>query len=389
MIFQHFDRDEFLRDYWQKQPLLIRNPGQRFKDLVTAEELAGLACEESVESRLVSTQADGNLKLAHGPFAENEFKGLGERDWTLLVQAVDQYVGAVDGIKSWFDFIPRWRIDDVMVSYACPGGGVGAHFDQYDVFLIQGSGSRNWKIGAHCNASSPLRANTDLRILANFEAESEYILEPGDMLYLPPRIAHHGVSIDHSLCYSVGFRSPSLAEIIQGYTDDLCDTVSEDLRFVDPAPTVPSYPDEVSQPALLAGFSMLENTLGNQDLFNRWFASYVTNPKYPEHIEPTSPAINAAGIANLINKQGQLTEFNRNPSSRFAYYMDGNAVGFFVDGHPVDCSIDQIKLVRQLCECSWTQAIPATELPADLATAKLLATLVNQGSLLLCSIDDG
>ncbi len=168
MQFQHFDIDAFLRDHWQKQPLLIRNPWREWRNPLDPAELAGLACEEGVESRLIMQRRDG-WKVESGPLREARFGKLGQAPWTLLVQAVDHHVPEVAALIDLFRFVPNWRIDDVMVSYATDRGGVGAHFDQYDVFLVQGLGRRRWQVGAACDAGAALLPHEDLRLLAAFE----------------------------------------------------------------------------------------------------------------------------------------------------------------------------------------------------------------------------
>ncbi|MGJ8537754.1 MAG: cupin domain-containing protein, partial [Parasphingopyxis sp.] len=209
MHISNFNSEAFLRDYWQKQPLLIKNPWDSWENPLEPDELAGLACEAEVESRLIE-QTDASWAVEHGPLPEARFAALGPSRWTLLVQAVDHYVPEVAALIEPFRFVPNWRIDDVMVSCAADQGGVGPHFDQYDVFLIQGSGRRRWRIGGRCDETSPLLPHDDLRLLAEFEASDEWILEPGDILYVPPGIAHDGVAIgDNCMTYSVGVRAPS------------------------------------------------------------------------------------------------------------------------------------------------------------------------------------
>ena len=207
MHFANFDIDSFLRDNWQKKPLLIRNPWADWKNPIEPDDLAGLACEPTVESRLI-VQKRKDWSVEPGPIPETRFGKLGKAPWTLLVQAVDHHVPDVAALIAPFRFIPDWRIDDVMVSYASDGGGVGPHFDQYDVFLVQGLGTRRWQVGALCDDSTELLPHDDLRLLANFEATDEWLLEPGDMLYVPPRFAHNGVAVgDDCMTYSVGFRA--------------------------------------------------------------------------------------------------------------------------------------------------------------------------------------
>lgn len=192
---------EFLRDYWQRNPLLIRQAIPDFETPLSPDELAGLALEEEVESRIIAPGEQGPWQLRQGPFKEEDFSTLPEREWTLLVQAVDQFVPEVAELVEPFKFLPSWRIDDVMISYAAPGGGVGPHYDNYDVFLLQGYGRRRWKIGQRCTSESPLQDNPDIKILAEFEQTDEWVLEPGDMLYLPPQLAHDGIAEDECMTF--------------------------------------------------------------------------------------------------------------------------------------------------------------------------------------------
>src|SRR5688572_6389789 len=234
MQLAHFDSDAFLRDYWQKRPLLIRNPWKTWSNPLTPDELAGLACEDGVESRLVERAAE-SWSIEHGAFPETRLRTLRDANWTLLVQAVDVFVPAVAALIEPFRFVPDWRIDDVMVSLAADGGGVGPHFDQYDVFLVQGLGRRRWRIGAMCDASSLLLAHDDLRLLADFAPLEEHVLGPGDILYVPPGIAHDGIAeSDDCMTYSVGFRAPSRSELVAHFCDHVLGTLEDDDRYADP-----------------------------------------------------------------------------------------------------------------------------------------------------------
>jgi 50S ribosomal protein L16 3-hydroxylase len=280
MHFNHFDETAFLRDHWQKKPLLIRNPWAAWANPLTPDELAGLACEDHVESRLIERKRD-TLAVEPGPLPENRFEKLGKKPWTLLVQAVDHHVPDVAALIDPFRFIPDWRIDDVMVSYATDGGGVGAHFDQYDVFLVQGLGRRRWQVGGLCDNDTALLAHDDLRLLADFVATDEWVLEPGDMLYVPPRFAHHGVAVgDDCMTYSIGFRAPSRSELIAHYCDHLLAELGDDDRYTDPDLVAATDPQEITADAIDRLHAMVLEKMQDRAGFARWFASYVTTPKY-------------------------------------------------------------------------------------------------------------
>ncbi|HKJ96105.1 MAG TPA: cupin domain-containing protein, partial [Gammaproteobacteria bacterium] len=184
----------FLQRYWQKRPLVVRGALPQLAGIIDPEELAGLACEPDVASRIV--RGDGEhepFTLEHGPFSEQQFRALPERDWTVLVQDVEKHLPEMAGILAPFRFLPDWRIDDLMISYAAPGGSAGPHVDQYDVFLVQASGERHWAVQEAADAICPVK-DSPLRLVANFAPTSEWLLEAGDLLYLPPGIPHHGVA---------------------------------------------------------------------------------------------------------------------------------------------------------------------------------------------------
>lgn len=205
--------EEFLRDYWQKKPLLMR---QATNDLswLDGNLLAGLALEEEVESRLVLGTNETGLSMQQGPFDDDTFANLPKKDWTLLVQSVDHYLTEASLLLDSFNFLPAWRLEDIMVSYAAQGGGVGPHYDLYDVFLVQTSGTKRWKIGGFCDANTPLQTHESLKLINNMQVIDEYVLEPGDVLYLPPGLAHWGLAESNDcITWSVGLRAPELFQL--------------------------------------------------------------------------------------------------------------------------------------------------------------------------------
>ncbi len=381
MQLTHFDIGTFLSDYWQKKPLLIRNPWQSWANPFAPDDLAGLACEEGVESRLIS-QRPGKTRekwaVEHGPLSEVRFSRLGKTPWTLLVQAVDHYVPEVAALIAPFRFIPDWRIDDVMVSYATDGGGVGPHFDQYDVFLIQGLGKRRWRVGPACDPDTALLPHDDLRLLAAFEATQDWVLEPGDILYVPPRFAHDGIAVgDDCMTYSIGFRAPSRGDLIAHYCDALLDQYQDDDRYGDQGLRKQDNPGEILPDALDRLHAMVTESLLDRAAFARWFGSYSSTPKYPEaDWQPESPMAIEDVRAQLANAE----PLARNPASRFAFVrQEAETVLLFVDGRSFPCAGETAAFAQQLC-AGGRLTLDPTLRQAD-AVAQLVATLANQGSV--------
>lgn len=379
-----FDSEEFLAQYWQKKPVLLSKLIPDFADSLTPEELAGLACEELVESRLVAEPQPGNWQLRHGPFEETDFTQLPESNWTLLVQAVDQWVADVADIKTLFNFLPSWRIDDIMISFAAQGGSVGPHYDYYDVFLLQGRGERNWKIGDRCDSDAKLIPGEELSLLQNFEATMEFNLTAGDALYVPPRFAHWGTATSDSLCYSIGFRAPSMAEMIEGFSDFIIKDQDPMQRYEDSDARVKMHSCEIRPELLDASYRQLTKRLAEKQKFAGWFGCYVSQPKYPELIQALGDELSPEDFAALLNDGVQLA---KNPSSRFAFMesADEDCVFLFVDGAMVSFPMKQLSNIAGFCEAP--EIIPGTprELLADPEIAELLRRLLNQGSLLASS----
>lgn len=370
------DVTTFLRDYWHKKPLLIRGAYPDFKPPLMPEELAGLACEEGIESRIVEkVGANGKpWQASHGPFDDETFARLGDRDWTVLVQAVDHYVPEVAELLKDFRFIPTWRLDDIMISYAPTGGGVGPHMDNYDVFLIQGAGKRRWQLGKFIDEDEPVIHGIDLRILEHFEVDQgqDWVLEPGDMLYIPPRIAHNGISeSDDCMTYSVGFRAPSADEIVTSYADYRGEQLSEMLRYAD-ADLAVGNSGELDDAALERARQLILSTLDNREQLKQWFGRYMTQTKYPDQLIEPDEYVDATTLREALAKGAQL---ERALGSRFAWHdEENNQAILFVDG-------DGMLATKALAFLLGSSApIPASAADDD-AAADLLAKLVNRGSL--------
>jgi 50S ribosomal protein L16 3-hydroxylase len=375
----HFDIDTFLRDFWQKKPCVIRNPwpqwGAPWANPVDPDELAGLACEEGIEARMIS-HGSQKWQAEHGPFPEDRFASV-KAPWTLLVQAVDHHVPEVAALIEPFRFVPDWRIDDVMVSYATDQGGVGPHYDHYDVFLIQGLGRRRWQVGQLCDEHSPLLPHDDLRLLADFQVAQEWVLEPGDILYCPPRVAHDGVALgDDCMTYSVGFRAPAREELIAHWTDAVIEGLADDDRYTDPDLPRQANPGEITPAALDRLQAMMLAALGNREAFAQWFGEYTSTRKYPEVDWRPEEETTLAQIRKDLFEEAPLC---RNPASRFAFVRAAPSLTLFVDGQAYACQGLAASFAQQLCAGGEILLTP-DQIASD-AVMELIVTLFNQGSV--------
>ena len=376
MQLENFDKETFLRDYWQQKPLLIKNPWREWINPLEPDELAGLACEDGIEARLIAQQRSKWL-LEHGPLPEQRFAKLPKKNWTLLVQAVDHYIPEVADLLDAFRFIPDWRIDDVMVSYAADGGGVGAHFDQYDVFLIQGLGKRLWQVGAVCDHTTPLLPHDELRLLQDFSAEQEWLLEPGDILYLPPRYAHNGVAVGTDcMTYSIGFRAPARSELLAHFCDDILSNLNDDDRFTDTQRALSQHAGEIAAADLDRLHRMATEKLLDADRFQHWFGRHSTTPKYPDHVSPPQRPITAKQLQTQLSAGSLLL---RNPASRMAFVRNAHGITLFADGEAFVGDKEIIAFVEQLCAQMSISA--DTDMLKSPAVLQLLFALLNQGTL--------
>ena len=373
-----FDVENFLAEYWQKKPLLIRGNGS-FVDPLDQDELAGMACEEFIESRLIlSDPARERWTLRNGPFPEAELRALPESHWSLLIQAADQWDEGVREILESFDFIPRWRIDDLMISLASDGGGVGPHFDYYDVFLIQGLGKKRWRLGGHVDSDSPLRSDTELKLLSEFVAQEDWIVEPGDILYIPPNFAHYGLAIGTSITYSVGFRTPSVAELLDDVSNELIESLREDERYIDTSPRRPERIGEISADVNEQVLALLQHRLLDKALVSRSFGKYMTQAKYPDLIATPTP-LDAVALSALLDDGAAL---QRHPIARFAFtqHSDGSTE-LFAGGHSFVSPASFEATLETLCDPFAQEPDWAKLCHADKNNAQLILALYNQGSL--------
>ncbi|MDW3095624.1 MAG: cupin domain-containing protein [Gammaproteobacteria bacterium] len=373
--------ETFLSQYWQKKPLLIRNALPNFESPVSAEILAGLACEDGVESRLIIKNNE-SWQLQHGPFTDEIFSTLPESGWTLLVQAVDHYIPQAAELLEKFNFIPRWRIDDLMMSYASNGGGVGAHYDNYDVFLIQTGGQRQWQIGGIYNESSATNNELPVKILTDFQPTVSWTLNPGDILYLPPGIGHNGIALgDGCITCSVGFRAPSHSEILREYTDYIGDQLTESSRYQDPDLASQSNSGEISDQTLEKIEQILSQYLQNPEMISDWFGRYITTPKYQQlndlEIHQSEHSYSQADLKNYFASNHYLV---RNESSRFAFNLKEKHNHLYVDGVHIVTHANSNQLVELLCS---NMKIYAEDFIHTHDNLSLLLNLLKRNSLYL------
>lgn len=319
--------DDFLKNYWQKKPLLIRNAFPNFKSPIDANLLSGFAMENFVESRIVHSD---NWQVEHGPFSEQRLQSLPEKHWTLLVQGVDQLDHRVGRLLDHFRFLPSWRLDDIMVSYAVDGGSVGPHFDQYDVFLLQADGQRRWQVGEMCNSSNTLLGDTELAILKEFLAKEDWVLDPGDMLYLPPGFSHWGIAVGECMTYSIGFRAPSVQDIVSHYCDHRLASLDDSRRYRDGEIKKNDDAFQIDQEALSQVKSLLTQALDDPQSLHEWFGCYMTTPRYPEILEDSEGLPLDSLDSNFIGTDD--TEFERAPSLRLAFSCENTCAHLFING---------------------------------------------------------
>ena len=324
----------FLAEYWQKKPLLIKNAIAGFTGLLGPEELAGLACEDEVQSRIVQQKA-GQWSLKNGPFDERDFSKLPKKDWTLLVQSVNHYLPEASELLQQFDFIPHARLDDLMVSYAPDGGSVGPHFDSYDVFLLQGQGKRLWRVSEQSDLS--LVEGAPLRTLKNFETQQEWLLEAGDMLYLPPQVAHWGIAVsdgsEDCMTYSIGFRAPKHQELASEFLGFMQDRLAQEKlvltgMYKDSDLKLADHPAEVSPDMVRKVGEILNKIKWSESDIAEFLGQHLSEPK-PDVVFEPNKKLSLKLFTDKLAKIGIALDLKSQMLfSGEIFYLNGEAVSF-------------------------------------------------------------
>jgi 50S ribosomal protein L16 3-hydroxylase len=341
----------FLARHWQKRPLLVRNALSGFHGPVDRDVLFELAGREDVESRLVR-RARGRWSLAHGPFTTRELARFPARNATLLVQGVNLFVPELEALLRRFAFVPHARLDDVMVSYAVPGGGVGPHFDSYDVFLLQGVGRRRWRISAQRDRTLDPRA--PLRILARFAPERDWVLGPGDLLYLPPGHAHEGEALDECTTYSIGFRAPAAGELATEFLGWLGERIALEGLYSDPDLTLQRHPAQLGDAMVSRVAAMLRRVRWSEREVGRFLGTYLSEPKPNVIFTRPSPALSCARFARAVARQGVRLD------ARTLMLFRGRRL--YVNGEEVDMPPAARTALVSLADA---RALPAGETPTS------------------------
>jgi 50S ribosomal protein L16 3-hydroxylase len=291
---------KFLAEFWQKKPLFARGALPQFAHGLDRARMLELACRDDVESRLV-VGARKSWRVEQGPFHPHDFKRLPPRNWTLLVNGLESVMPEARTLQQAFDFIPYARHDDVMASYAAPGGSVGPHFDSYDVALVQATGRRRWQIGAQSNLE--LVAGAPLKILRRFCAQREWTAQAGDVLYLPPRYAHHGVALDECITWSVGFRAPGRREMIERFLDFLRDEERVDETYRDPQLKPRRHAGAIGKDMLGKIKTILGSLRWTGADIERCLGEYLTDPRQGVVFE-RARRVSPQRFAQLVHTRG-------------------------------------------------------------------------------------
>jgi ribosomal protein L16 Arg81 hydroxylase len=329
--------DDFLTNYWQKKPVILRKAFSNFSDPITPEELAGLAMEEEIDSRIV-TNKNGKWDAQYGPFID--YSHLGEENWSLLVQAVDHWHEQAATLVEPFKCLPQWQFEDLMISYATQNAGVGPHIDNYDVFIIQGKGCRRWKVGDRNPNYKQFSAHKALLHVEDYEPIIDEEITAGDILYIPIGYPHNGVSIGESLSYSVGFRTQTSQDLLSGFTDYIIDNLPNGIFYQDPNLKLPTDPYRIQPYELEKLQGQMIDLIKNPTLFNDWFGKHITMPMHELNIIPIEPTYDLDEFETILKSGAKLY---RVPSIRIVKIGDTA----YINGKKIPLPMATIDLLCQ------------------------------------------
>jgi 50S ribosomal protein L16 3-hydroxylase len=375
-------QETFLKRYWQKRPLLMKKALHPFPDIITPEEVAGMSCDERVESRLIREKGGKSpWELQRGPFKPSMFKKLPSKHWTILVNGVDRFVPSVQRLADEFSFVPFWRMDDIMISYAVDQGNVGAHVDNYDVFLVQAHGKREWLIEDKPRLEDDFVPGLPIRLLKQFKPTHRWVLEPGDILYLPPRVPHHGIAQgDGCMTISVGFRAPTHDDIVNSLVSAALADSDVPVRYSDPD-LAPQAPGEISARSIAKVKKIVTDKLLSDDFIANWLGTFATET-YPDvELEAQATTVSAKQLAVMLKRPGVVA---RTEGARFAFIRKGaNKVTFFYDSQKIELSKKAATLAELLSNAMAVDASRVRPYLADKESSALLVSLFKAGMLVV------
>ena len=365
-------QQEFLDEYWQKKPVVIRQGFKNFVDPIAADELAGLAMEEQIESRLVHKK-EGEWHAAFGPF--ESYEHLGNENWSLVIQALDNFSEESAEIIEAFRFLPHWRLDDLMASFAMPGGSVGPHIDNYDTFICQGSGKRHWRVGNN-GEHVEFAAHEALLHVEAFEAIIDVELETGDILYIPPGFPHEGISLDTSMSFSVGFRGNSAVSVLSAFADHLIDNEEGCQLLTDPDRQVVSHSGEVSNNDYVSIKSQVQNLLDDDSSFKRFTGQFLTSAKHDLDILLPDEPFELTEVSNLLNSHA----IKRLGGLRAFYFEDTIVEGLcYINGTELAFSPEIANGVKLLCDKVMLLPDDMSDWGHNATFVELATEVLNQG----------
>jgi 50S ribosomal protein L16 3-hydroxylase len=338
-----FTQEEFLRDYWQKKPVLIKKGFLNFEDPISPDELAGIACEEQVQSRLIH-HSEGKWQADFGPF--ESYDHLGEDNWSLVIQALDNWSEDAAKIIEAFRFIPHWRLDDLMASFATLGGSVGPHMDKYDTFICQGSGKRHWKVGDN-SEHKEFSAHSALLHVESFDAIIDEELEAGDILYIPPGFPHEGYSLNNSMSFSVGFRTNSTVSLLSAFADHLIDNDQGNELIEDPNRQATQNSGAIDHKDYQLIKNQLQQILDNDDTFRNFTGSYMSQAKHEMDLVPNEGAFEDEDITEILSQ----TSLQRLGGLRAFYFTDTVDQGIcYINGSQVNFDRAITPVIKLMCD---------------------------------------
>ena len=345
-LFCEVSKEEFFQTYWQKRPLLIKNAFPSFKNPLSPKKTFELAKLPQVHSRLILGENE-DLELYQGPFETDDFKTLDDTPWTLLLNEMDTHDEKLHEILRNFLFLPNWRVDDIMVSHSSKGGSVGAHVDSYDVFLLQAQGRKKWQIGKAPFEGDSIENESGLKLIPTLEDFEEYILEPGDILYLPPRRAHHGESLDDDgMTFSIGMMAPSLEDLNMVYLSELgLDEEREKTYLRDPDLSPRKNSSEILSFDLKNALNQMKEQLMDESIFIKSFGKVITENKREVLLEDDEDRFSEEELTKKI-KDGLV--LRAHPRLRLAFFKDKEQIHFFANGEHYDLPLESLDLINHL-----------------------------------------